>query len=372
MGVVGGGVLREIEALEPYLRVKPLYFDFDSMEFVWLDTRLIPFREEYRRSSDYRRIARAIVDMEIRGAPAIGVSASYALALAALEASGAGGEFMDRVSEARRVLESTRPTAYNLFWALARVYRAVEEGFEAGGVDRAVRAGFEEAARIYVEDVRGNVEIGRIGSSLIEDGDTILTHCNTGALATAGFGTALGVIRYAWMEGKSVSVVTTETRPVLQGARLNVWELRKEGIPFKLIVDSAAGLVLARGIARKVIVGADRIVGTGHTANKIGTLQVALAAKNAGKPFYVAAPISTFQPAAGPGDIVIEERGGDEVRTVFSESGVVRITLEGVDVYNPSFDVTPPDLISSFITERGIIEPPYMENIRRVVGGAPG
>ncbi|BAN89979.1 S-methyl-5-thioribose-1-phosphate isomerase [Aeropyrum camini] len=361
---------RELESLNRFLRVKPLYFDFDEGVFVWLDTRLIPFKEVYRRTADYRRVARAIVDMEIRGAPAIGVAAAYGLALAAAEAASRGGDgFMEAVSEARRRIESTRPTAYNLFWATASVYNAVAEAYRKSGLDAAVRAGLEEATRIYVEDVKGNVEIGRVGSRLLESGDTVLTHCNTGALATAGFGTALGVIRYAWMEGKDISVVTTETRPVLQGARLNVWELRKEGIPFKLIVDSAAGLVMSRGMVSKAIVGADRIVSTGHTANKIGTYMVALAARRHGVPFYVAAPASTFQLDAGPEAIVIEERSPDEVRGVISEAGYVRITLGDVEAYNPSFDVTPPDLITAFITDRGVIEPPFDVNIKRALEG---
>ena len=363
-----GDLKTSLSRIEEFLRVKPLYFDFETGEFVWLNTREIPFREVYVRSRDYRRVARAIVDMEIRGAPAIGVAAAYGLALAALEASSRPSRFMEAVSEARKVLASTRPTAFNLFWALDRVYGAIRRSYNSRGVDGAVGAALSEATRIYVEDVESNIAIGREGSKLIEDGDTILTHCNTGSLATAGFGTALGVIRYAWMEGKRIRVITTETRPVLQGARLNVWELRKEGIPFKLIVDSAAGLVLERGMADKVIVGADRIVTTGHTANKIGTYMVALAASRAGKPFYVAAPSSTFQPGSRPEDIVIEERSPEEVLGVPSERGFVRVTLEEVEAYNPSFDVTPPDLITAFITERGIIEKPFESNIPRVLG----
>ncbi len=358
---------RKLEALEDYLKVKPLYFDWDETEFVWLDTRFIPFKEEYRRSRSYMRIARAIKDMEIRGAPAIGVSAGYALALATLEAASKGEEeFLEAVDAARRALASTRPTAINLFYALDRVWASLKKAYDARGVDAAVRASFEEASLIHLEDVEANIEIGRVGSRLIEDGDVVLTHCNTGALATSGFGTALGVIRYAWMEGKRISVVTTETRPVLQGARLNVWELTKEGIPFKLIVDSAVALVMSRGMINKAIVGADRIVATGHTANKIGTLQVALAAREHNVPFYVAAPTSTFQPNAGPDDIVIEERSPEEVKTVMSEAGLVRITLPQVEAYNPSFDVTPPSLISAFITEKGIIEKPFEHNIKKL------
>ena len=361
--------LREsLQRIYSMLKVKPLYFDFEEQVFVWLDTRLIPFKEVYVRSRDYRRIAKAIKDMEIRGAPAIGVAAGYALALAALEASSSSADFVEKLSRAKRELASTRPTAFNLFWALDRVYSAALKGYEEGGVDSAVKRAFSEAASIYVEDVESNIALSREGAKLIEDGDTILTHCNTGSLATAGFGTALGVIKYAWMEGKRITVITTETRPVLQGARLNVWELKKEGIPFKLIVDSAAGLVLERGMADKVVVGADRIVATGHTANKIGTYMIALAAKRAGKPFYVAAPSSTFQPGSRPENIVIEERVADEVRTVMTDRGKALVTLPDVDAFNPSFDVTPPDLITAFITEKGVIEPPFEVNIPLTLG----
>ena len=301
--------------------------------------------------------------MEIRGAPAIGVSAAFGMALAALY-SGSGNleDLLVRLARARKVLWSTRPTAYNLFWALKRVDKVITEYSKLNDVEALKEAILAEALRIYVEDVKSNVEIGRLGSKLIEDGDVILTHCNTGSLATAGFGTALGVIRYAWYEGKRIQVVTTETRPVLQGARLNVWELKKEGIPFRLIVDSAAGLVLSKRIANKVIVGADRIILTGHTANKIGTLQVALAANHANAPFYVAAPTSTIQAVTDPKSIVIEERSSDEVIYVLGEQRV-KVTLEDVNVYNPSFDITPPHLITAIITEKGIAEPPYESSL---------
>ncbi len=359
-------LLAELRSLERFLKIKPLYFDFESLEFVWLDTRLIPFKEVYRRTKDYRRVAEAIRSMEIRGAPAIGVSAGFGLALAALESKSSDVDaLLNDLEHARRLLASTRPTAFNLFWALDRVMRRAYDEASRGGVDGVINGVLEEALRIYVEDVKANIEMGRIGSRLIEDGQTVLTHCNTGALATAGFGTALGVVRYAWYEGKRVSVITTETRPVLQGARLNVWELRREGIPVKLIVDSAVAITLARGMADLVLVGADRIVMTGHTANKIGTLQVALAARHASKPFYVVAPTSTFQRTWNPEEIVIEERSPDEVRTVM---GQTYITLEDVEVYNPSFDVTPPELITAFITEKGIVEKPFERNIPLILG----
>ncbi len=356
---------RELEKYEEYLKIKPLYWDVESREFVWLDTRLIPFEEVYRRTKDYRRVAKAIKDMEIRGAPAIGVSAAFAMALAAFESPARTVEgLLEDLSEAKRILASTRPTAYNLFWALDRVWSRITREAQHGDPDRVREAVLDEAARIYVEDIRNNIEMGRHGSKLIDDGDRILTHCNTGALATAGFGTALGVVRYAWYEGKKIEVITTETRPVLQGARLNVWELKKEGIPFRLITDGMPGLVFMRGMADLAIVGADRIILTGHTANKIGTYMVALAANDNEKPFYVAAPTSTIQATEDPSKIVIEERNPDEVRKVM---GKYPITLPDVPVYNPSFDITPPRLITAIITEKGIAYPPYTRSLKRLL-----
>ncbi len=356
-------VERELERIDGFLKIKPVWYDLDRHTFSWIDTRLIPWEEKAHETEDYRRVAQAIREMEIRGAPAIGVSAAFGLALAVVHSkAGSLDALLAEAREAKETLASTRPTAYNLFWALDRVWSRLAE---AEDVEDARRRVLDEAWRIYIEDVKGNIEIGRHGSKLIDDGDTVMTHCNTGALATAGFGTALGVIRYAWYEGKKIRVVTTETRPVLQGARLNVWELRKEGIPFKVIVDGAAGITLREGKADKVIVGADRIILTGHTANKIGTYMVALAAWHNQKPFYVAAPTSTFQRVEDPSSIVIEERNPEEVRTIM---GRFRILSKDVDVYNPSFDVTPPELITAFITEKGIVNPPYRENIEKILG----
>ncbi|MCE4626252.1 MAG: S-methyl-5-thioribose-1-phosphate isomerase [Desulfurococcales archaeon] len=356
--------LKELEKYEEFLKIKPLYWDDEANEFVWLDTRLLPFKEVYRRTKDYRRVGVAIKDMEIRGAPAIGVSAAFGMALAALEVNTKDvAEYLDKLKEAKDYLASTRPTAFNLFWALDRVWNVIESNKDKG-VEEIREAILREALTIYVEDIRNNIEMGRIGSKLIDDGDRILTHCNTGAVATAGFGTALGVIRYAWYEGKKIHVITTETRPVLQGARLNVWELTKEGIPFTLITDGMPGLVFKRGLADLAIVGADRIILTGHTANKIGTYMVALAAWDNEKPFYVAAPTSTIQATADPSSIVIEERNPDEVRKVM---GQYPITLPDVNVYNPSFDVTPPKLITAIITEKGIAYPPYLKSLKRLL-----
>ncbi len=349
------------------LRVKPIEWIDEGAKLRWLDTRLIPWREVYVETTDYRRVARAISDMEIRGAPAIGVAAAFGLALAAAHSKARSvEELLRELAEAKRVLESTRPTAYNLFWALERVYRrAVAEAERGASVDEVRRAVIEEAKRIYEEDIRVNMELSRIGAKLIDDGDAVLTHCNAGALATAGYGTALGVIRAAVEEGKRVKVIATETRPLLQGARLTVWELKREGIPVTLITDNMVGYVMSRGMVDKVIVGADRITADGYVANKIGTYMIAVIADRHGVPFYVAAPSSTFDLSLEGPTIKIEERDAEEVRTIL---GKLRITVEDVDVLNPAFDITPPELVTAIITEKGIITPPYRRNIRKVLG----
>ncbi|MEL9940270.1 MAG: S-methyl-5-thioribose-1-phosphate isomerase [Ignisphaera sp.] len=328
----------------------------------WLNTNLLPHQEVYEESSDYERIARAIETMEIRGAPAIGVAAAFAVAAAVANANTSSVEEL-RLLGLRAVerLGKTRPTAYNLFWALDRIKRVLQR--EYIGVDDLKKAVVEEALKIYNEDVETNIRIGEIGEKLIEDGDTILTHCNAGALATSAFGTALAVIRVAWYKGKKIKVIATETRPVLQGARLTVWELKKEGIPVTLITDNMVGYVMYKKMVNKVIVGADRVLGDGHVINKIGTYTIAIAAKRHGIPFYVAAPTSTFDLRSRVEDVKIEERNPDEVRKVLNK---VYITLEDVDVFNPSFDITPPDLVTGIITEKGVVTQPYEENIRKL------
>ncbi len=350
------------------LRIRPLEWveDGEGPRFRWLDTRLIPWEEVYRETRDYRRVAKAIIGMEIRGAPAIGVAAAYGLALAAVYSRAERLEdLMAELEEARRVLASTRPTAFNLFWALHRVMERAREA--AGkGRDAVVRAVVEEAKRIHVEDVETNIRLGRIGAKLIEDGDTILTHCNAGALATAGYGTAEGVMRAAVEEGKRIRVIATETRPLLQGARLTVWELVKEGIEVKLITDNMVGYIMYRGLVDKVVVGADRITADGYVANKIGTYMIATMAHRHGVPFYVAAPSSTFDLSLQGDAIPIEERSPDEVRTIL---GKLTITIPSVPVYNPAFDITPPELVTAIISEKGIITPPYAQTIRKVLGG---
>jgi len=360
-------LLARLDRLKEFLTVKPLYWDFETNEFVWLDTRQIPWSEVYVRTKDYRRVAQAIKDMEIRGAPAIGVSAGFGMALAAVHSKALRStQLMEELRVAKEVLSKTRPTAFNLFWALDRVMRVAEAAADREDDADAVReAVMREALTMYVEDIENNVNMGRHGSKLIDDGARIVTHCNTGSLATAGFGTALGVIRYAWLEGKRIRVYADETRPLLQGARLTVWELKKDGIPVTLVVDGASGLLFRRGMADLAIVGADRITLTGHVANKIGTYNLALAANASGRPFYVAAPTSTIQPVEGEEHIVIEERSPDEVRTVL---GKLSITVEGVDAFNPAFDVTPPELVTAIITEKGVARSPYTRSLREILG----
>lgn len=329
----------------------------------WLNTLKLPYEEEYIESSNYERVAEAIERMEIRGAPAIGVAAAFAVALAAYNFRGDSAEDLRKhVLRAIERLRRTRPTAVNLFWALSRMESVLDKC--ANDVTSIRTALVSEALRIYNEDIEVNVKIGEIGSKVIEDGDTILTHCNAGALATAGYGTALGVIRAAWYSGKRIKVIATETRPVLQGARLTVWELKKEGIPVTLITDNMVGYAMSKGLINKIVVGADRILLSGHVINKIGTYTIAVLAKYHGIPFYVAAPTSTVDAESKLSDVVIEERNPDEVRYVL---GKLLITVKDVPVLNPAFDITPPELVTGIITEKGIATQPLSENLRKMI-----
>ncbi len=294
-----------------------------------LDQTILPYEEEYLVCGSYQDVITAIKTMVVRGAPAIGVAAAFGMALAHLD-----GEDMEN---AANEMKNSRPTAVNLFWAVDRVMAADDP--------------VKEALLMYDEDIKINRRIGKHGASVIDDGDTILTHCNAGALACVDYGTALGVIRAANEEGKNISVVCDETRPVLQGARLSVWEMQKENIPVKLIVDGAAGRLMQEGQINKVVIGADRVA-RGGVANKIGSLMVALAAKHFNVPFYVAAPKSTFDYANSIYDIEIEERDPVEV---LSFAGCQTAPF-GTEVRNPSFDVVPGDLITGIITEDGILD----------------
>ncbi|MDW8061331.1 MAG: S-methyl-5-thioribose-1-phosphate isomerase [Nitrososphaerota archaeon] len=327
-----------------------------------LDQNLLPGRVEYIECRSAEDVADCIVRMRIRGAPAIGVAAAYGLALSIVRYQAGDLEGLrNELERAYKLLRSTRPTAYNLFWALDRVRRRI---LEACSVNEAKEIALNEAMRIEEEDIEANRRIGLYGKELIEDGDRILTHCNAGALATAGWGTALGVIRSAVADGKKVKVYATETRPKLQGARLTAFELLNEGIPVTLITDGMVGFVMARGYIDKVVVGADRIALNGDTANKIGTYTIAVLARRHGIPFYIAAPTSTIDPGIRSGDnIPIEYRSQDEVL----EIGGVRIAPDGVEALNPAFDITPGELITAIITEKGIVRPPYIENIPRIL-----
>lgn len=328
---------------------------------VMIDQRKLPGQEAYVRCRTYIQVAQAIERMVIRGAPAIGIAAAYGLVLGAMALSAETGGSIDRDFERiYRRLERTRPTARNLFWALERMRGAYERSRGQGL--RAIRTALlEEAKAIELEDAETNRAIGRHGRALLRDGMTVLTHCNAGALATAEYGTALGIVRAAVAEGKSIRVYADETRPFLQGARLTVWELDKDGIPVVLITDGMAGWFLRRGEVGAVVVGADRIAANGDTANKIGTYSLAVLAKENGVPFYIAAPTSTIDLTLSDGGAIpIEERSPDEVREV----GGRLVTVPYVEVRNPAFDVTPAAYITAVVTERGVHRPPYDKSLR--------
>ncbi len=320
-----------------------------------LDQSRLPGAVEFLECRDYRAVAEAIKGLKIRGAPAIGVAAAMGVALGAQSVSVAGyDEFAKAVSVIGDNLAATRPTAVNLFWAIERMKRKLAE-LRNRPLTEIKRALIEEAQRISDEDVALCKAIGRHGAALIEDGQTILTHCNAGALATAGYGTALGVIRAAWEQGKKIRVIVDETRPVLQGARLTTWELMQDKIPVTLITDNMAGALMRKGQIHLCVVGADRIAANGDVANKIGTYSVAVLAKAHGIPFYVAAPYSTIDLATRSGDqIPIEQRNPQEV---LSFHGSPLIAPAGVEVLNPAFDVTPAEYITAIITERGVFKP---------------
>jgi methylthioribose-1-phosphate isomerase len=328
---------------------------------IMIDQRLLPGRELYRVCRDYQDVADAIRTMVIRGAPAIGVAAAMGVALGCMKLP---EKSFDR-GFARIVLElsRTRPTAVNLFWALERM-RKVFRARRPGGVKEVKSALLEEAKQIYEEDIAANKQLGRYGAELLGDARRIMTHCNAGALATAGYGTALGVIRALKESGKRVEVWVNETRPLLQGARLTAWELKKEKIPATLVTDNMAGYLMQKGGVDAVVVGCDRVAANGDVANKIGTYSVAVLAKRHGIPFYVAGPTSSIDLRCSSGDeIPIEERAPEEVSHIFGRA----LAPTGIKTFNPAFDVTNRDLISAIITEKGVIHPPFLRNIRNHV-----
>jgi methylthioribose-1-phosphate isomerase len=330
---------------------------------VLIDQRVLPVREEYVKCRDAAAVAEAIRDMVVRGAPAIGVTAAMGIALGLKQSRAADAHALRADMESlAALLAATRPTAVNLFWAIDRMKRRFEELLPEGV--SATREGMEkEALSIQREDVEMCRRMGAHGAKLLEDGARILTHCNAGALATAGYGTALGMMRAAVEAGKRISVFSDETRPFLQGARLTAWELMKDGIPVTLITDNMAGYLMAKGEIDCAIVGADRIAGNGDVANKIGTYSVAVLAKEHGLPFYVVAPTSTFDLSLASGkEIPIEERSSNEVTHVQG----VRVAPEGVSIRNPAFDVTPHHLVSAIVCENGVARAPYVESLRRL------
>ncbi len=331
---------------------------------VMIDQRLLPAEETYVTCRDYREVAEAIRSMVIRGAPAIGVAAAMGVALGVEKSSASessNGKLDAEVETICAVLAATRPTAVNLFWAIERMKRRYQE-LRAGGAGLAAirKALIAEALEVHREDIAINKAIGRHGAALLPAGAGVMTHCNAGALATAGYGTALGVIRAAIESGNSVAVFANETRPFLQGARLTVWELQQDRIPVTLLTDNMAGYTLASGKIGAVVVGADRIAGNGDVANKIGTYSVAVLAKENGVPFYVAAPISTLDLTLASGkEIPIEERSADEVTHVQGKL----VAPAGTSVMNPAFDVTPARYVTAIITERGVARAPYDESL---------
>lgn len=328
---------------------------------ILIDQRMLPGEEKYLECLNYTQVAEAIENMAIRGAPAIGVAAAYAVALGMTKI----GESDNLNKEFERILirlRNTRPTARNLFWALERMQQVFDTHKHLSQPELEQKL-IQEAIAIDRKDVETNKKIGLWGRDLIQDGQAVLTHCNAGALATSGYGTALGVVRAAYEQGKKIRVFADETRPLLQGARLTCWELDREGIPVVLITDNMAGYLMKKGRISAVITGADRIAKNGDTANKIGTYSVAVLAKEHGLPFYVAAPMNTIDFSLTDGDAIpIEERNPEEVKKLAGQY----ITVPHIAVENPAFDVTPARYISAIITENGIAEPPFERSLAAI------
>ncbi|MYG82400.1 MAG: S-methyl-5-thioribose-1-phosphate isomerase [Candidatus Dadabacteria bacterium] len=328
-----------------------------------IDQRKLPGEEAYVECAKFEEVAECIRDLVIRGAPAIGIAAAMGMALGATSVSNDSSyeEFAERMKTISEHLALTRPTAVNLFWAIGRMNRLISE-CKGQKVEKIKELLITEAINIQEEDLRTCMQIGENGSELIKDNSVVLTHCNAGGLATAGYGTALGVIRSAFRQGKNISVISSETRPVLQGARLTTWELERDGIPVRLITDSMAGHLMSKGAVDSVVGGADRVASNGDTANKIGTYSLSILAKHHGIPFYVAAPTSTIDNECSSGeDIIIEQRNPEEVTHIDGK----RISAE-VNAINPAFDITPADNIECLITEVGLFKKPYTKSLGRL------
>lgn len=344
--------------------ISTLIWDRKSLRLI--DQRKLPFRQVYINCSTYEEVAGAIRGMVVRGAPAIGVAAGYGVALAAVKFKGSSkDDFIYHIQNSIKVLSETRPTAVNLFWALDRMKKVLDKSKNLSLEEVRLKL-VEEAERIEKQDLNINLRIGENGKEIFTSYKKIkiLTHCNAGALATSGYGTALGVIRSLDKEGKVEKVIVCETRPYLQGARLTSWELYQEGIPLFVITDNMAGYFMSRGDVDAIIVGADRIALNGDSANKIGTLSLSIIAKYYNIPFYVAAPISTIDENLKKGnDIPIERRGEEEIREVMGKEIIPRY----IPVKNPAFDVTPNGNISAIITEEGVIYPPFEKNMGKII-----
>ena len=334
--------------------------EWKDNKVVMIDQTKLPNELIFVEYNDYNQVADAIRTLIVRGAPAIGVSGAFGLALAVLQSHATTkDDLISDLENAKQILFETRPTAVNLAWGLDKIMNIAKSG---DSVDQIKELVISEAKKMADEDIEINKTMGKNGSVLFDDNDTIMTHCNAGALATVAYGTALGVIRATKESGKNVKVIATETRPVQQGSRLTAFELKHDGFDVSLIPDTAVGYSMANGLVNKVVVGADRIVKTGHVFNKIGTYQVATMAKQHGIPFYVAAPLSTIDLESKAENVIIEMRKGTEVTGI----GEKKTAPDDINVINPAFDMTPPELISGIITEKGVAKPPYEESIPKL------
>ena len=327
---------------------------------IMIDQTKLPNSLEYVTFTNFNQVADAIRNLVVRGAPAIGVSGAFGLALAALHCTATEkDELLSYLEKAKKILFETRPTAVNLAWGLEKIMQVANQGISVDEIRKNI---VEIAKKMAEDDIQINMEMGKNGSELFSDDDTIMTHCNAGALATVGYGTALGVIRAAKDSGKNIKVIATETRPVQQGSRLTAFELKHDEIDVSLIPDTAVGYSMANNLVDKIVVGADRILRTGHVYNKIGTYQVATMAKQHNIPFYVAAPLSTFDMKSNPEDVIIEQRKASEVTGI----GDKKTAPDDINVINPAFDMTPPEMITGIITEKGIAKTPFEKSIKKL------
>ena len=345
-----------VQTNENFLRT----VEWKNNKVIMIDQTKLPNQLIMVEFDDFNQVANAIKTLVVRGAPAIGVSGAFGLALAVLQSNAnTKDKLLSDLEKAQQILFATRPTAVNLGWGLQKIMNVAKTGNSIDDIKELV---ISEAKKMADEDIEINKTMGKNGSVLFENNDTIMTHCNAGALATVAYGTALGVIRATRESGKNVKVIATETRPIQQGSRLTAFELKHDGFGISLIPDTAVGYSMANGLVNKVVVGADRIVKTGHVFNKIGTYQVATMAKQHGIPFYVAAPLSTIDLETKAEDVIIEMRKGSEVTGI----GEKKTAPDDINVINPAFDMTPPELISGIITEKGVAIDPFEESIPKL------